>query len=102
MNENKKIIIAATFLVLAAIVVGIAVANAYNASINASNPYGTNNNYAPYTNSNPYGSMGSSNSYSSYSNTAPYGNGDSNYGQGTGRMGGMGGMGGSAMRMGMP
>jgi hypothetical protein len=55
MNENRQILVAVSALVVVAMVVGIAVANAYNSTAQA-NPYvGYGANYGPYGYSVPYG-----------------------------------------------
>lgn len=98
MDQNKKIGIVAALIALATVVLTIAVANAYYASTNAANPYGTYNNYGPHDYEDSYTGAGPAAGYGSY------GSSYHNYNQLGGRMGGMeiGRMGGSGTGMWMP
>jgi hypothetical protein len=100
MDEKTKIIVAATILVLAAIALGVAVANAYYASTRPANPYRTYGNYEAYGSNYPPAGVAPQNPYGSYGTLGPYGYGYGygnsglwGGGMGMGRMGGGFGMG---------
>jgi hypothetical protein len=84
-NETRKIIVAISVIVIASVVVGVAVACAYQASTQVANPYGQYNYGSQYVQPAP------SNGYSSYGPQTTYGSGYGYYG-------GMGGMGRMGMR----
>jgi hypothetical protein len=89
MNDNRKIIVAVSVLVVVAMVVCIAVANAYYSSAQATPYGGYEANYGQYGYNVPYGQAPPSNVYGPYGSQTPYGSGYSYYSG----MGGMGRMG---------
>jgi hypothetical protein len=88
-NESKKIIVAVSALVVVAMVVGIAVANAYYSSAQANPHVGYGAKYGPYGYSVPYGQAPPSNVYGPYGSQTQYGRSHGDYAG----MGGMGRMG---------
>src|SRR3990170_5545894 len=98
LNESKTKLVAAAILAVALVAFGTAVAYAYYANTQVTNPYGAYGNYGPYNGDapgyyDPYTGAGPYNTYGPYGSPGPYGSG---YGQWGGRMGGFG------MGMGMP